>query len=224
MLFLHFDLISMRNLFVYFASIFFLIYFAACQPSGGISADESERVAVLANLPRMEYNHGGVAFSLAEIEGLKQVNKDSVPWASYMQESEDNGQMGYYFFPGFSRDLSSPQIRVEYMAKSLKGCSTEDSLFGWLKGLYLGPERKGVLASEAPVGTLDGDPVTILEITIPKYVVNDSSEYSPKWMAWAYAENGDRFVGFSYTTVSADDYKQGLPLFKDLVRSYKHNK
>jgi hypothetical protein len=212
----------MRTLSLYTALLLFLLPFAACQ-TGGIDADEKARVAALEGLPRKEYVRGGVTFSLAEIEGLRATHKDSVPWAMYMEETEDNGQLGYYFYPGYSRDLSSPNIRVEYMSKALKGCSSVDSLFIWLKGMYIGTERNGKVAGESTVGTLDGQEIRVLEIEIPKFQVDDSTIYSEKHMAWAYADHKDRFVGFSYSAVSKDDYNQGLPMFMDLVRSYKDN-
>ena len=213
----------MRNLIFYTATLFLFVQMAACN-SGGISADERERVAALENLPRMDYQSGGVAFSLGQIEGMKQVHKDSVPWAQYIMESEDNGQLGYYFFPGYARELAAPQVRLEYMSKSLKGCSSVDSLFIWLKGLYIKTDRKGTIANEELLGTLGGDEIKVLEIETPKYVVDDSVSYSEKYMAWAYADLGPQFVGFSYSAVTKDDYKQGLPLFKDLVRSFRLNK
>lgn len=213
----------MHKLLFYTATLFLLVQVAACQ-SGGLSSDEQAAVKALESLPRKDYQRGGVNFSLAEIDGMRQVDRDSVPWASYMPETEDNGQLGYYFFPGYARDLSAPQVRVEYMSKALPGCSTVDSLFTWLKSMYVGNERNGKVVGEEPIGTLGGQEITLLQIEIPKYVVDDSTQYSEKYMAWAYADQGDRFVGFSYSAVTSDDYKQGFPLFKDLVRSYKDNK
>lgn len=209
---------------VYTAALFIAVQMVSCKPAGGIDADERARVEALQGLPRTNYARGGVDFSLAEIEGMRATHRDSVPWASYMQETDGNGQLGYYFFPGYARDLASPQVRVEYMAKSLPGCSTVDSLFTWLKSLYVGNERNGNVVGETPVGTLDGQEIRILEIEIPEYAMNDSTRYSEKHMAWGYADNGERFVGFSYSAVGKDDYKQGFPMFKDLIRSYKDDK
>jgi hypothetical protein len=199
-----------------------ILQLAACN-TGGISAEEQDRVDSLTSLSRREYARGGVAFSLGDVEGLKPVGKDSVPWASYMMESDSNGQLGYYFYPGYSMDLSAPQIRLEYMHRNLRGCSEPDSLFKWLKGIYLSPDRQGKVVSEAPVGTLDGQVITILEIETPEYKVDDSTSHSGKSMAWAYADHGDRLIGFSYSAVNRDDYKQGILQFKNLVRSYKDN-
>lgn len=210
----------MRYLIYTLASLMVIVQLAACN-SGGLGADEAARVDSIKALPRVDYIGGHATFSLAEIEGLRRTNKDSVPWASFMQESDSNGQLGYYFFPGYKVELSAPQIRLEYMHKGLKGCGDVDSIFAWLKGLYVNDARKGKVNSEEPVGTIDGQPIKVLEIETPMFKPNDSLQYSSKWMAWAYADNGDRFIGFSYSAVTIDDYKQGIPLFKDLVRSYK---
>lgn len=211
----------MQRIIVHTALLLIVVLIAAC--NGGVGADEKAKVAAIAELPRMDYSRGGVNFSLAQFEGLRQVHKDSVAWAQYMVETEENGQLGYYFYPGFAHDLSSPQIRVEYMSKSLPGCSTVDSLFTWLKSLYVGNERNGSVVGEEQVATVGGDPIKVLEIAIPTYVVDDTTQYSEKHMAWAYADQGSRFVGFSYSATTKDDYKQGVDLFKDLVRSYKGN-
>jgi hypothetical protein len=204
------------------ALLILVLNLAACN-TGGISSDEQARVDSLATLARKDYARGGVAFSLGQIDGLKPVNKDSVPWAMYMVETDSNGQLGYYFYPGYPIELAAPQIRLEYMHRGLRGCSEADSLFKWLKGIYLSPERQGKVLAEDKVGTLDGQAVTVLEIETPSFKVDDSTSHSGKSMAWAYLEHGDRLVGFSYSAVTRDDYRQGIAQFKNLVRSYKDN-
>jgi hypothetical protein len=199
-----------------------ILQLAACK-GGGVSADEKEKVEALAGLSRVEYNRGGTVFSVADLEDLKRVNRDSVPWASFMVEGDSNGQLGYYFIPGYKIDFSAPQIRLEYMHKGLKGCSEADSVHTWLKSLFVNDQRQGKVVSEEPVATLDGQEIKILEIETPVYLANDSTQYGGKWMAWGYADNGDHLIGFSFTAVNADDYKQGIPEFKNLIRSYKDN-
>jgi hypothetical protein len=204
------------------AILILVLHITACNGQG-VSAEESEKVAALEGLPRIDYADGHVTFSLAEIEGLKQVSKDSVPWAMYMAETDSNGQLGYFFYPGYKIELASPQIRIEFMHRGLKGCSSADSLFTWLKSVFMTPERKGVVVGESNLGSLDGQVIKMLEMETPDYRTNDTMQYSGKRMAWAYAENGDRLIGFAYSAITQDDYQQGLPQFMDLVRSYKDN-
>lgn len=212
---------AMRTVIYTLLAFSLVVTFAACD-GGGLSAEEKARVQSLEGLPRVDYAKGGVAFSLGQVEGLRPTHRDSVPWASYLAENDSNGQVAYYFFPGYAVELGSPQIRIEYMHKGLKGCGSVDSLFSWLKGLFIEP-RAGKVRSEAPIGTLDGQEIMVLEIETPPYISPDSTQYAPKWMAWAYADHGDRFVGFSFTATDADGYKQGIEPFKDLVRSYRDN-
>lgn len=212
----------MRKIGFWVIALFVLTMVAACKPAAPeVSAEDAARLAEIEKLPRVGYNKAGVSITLAEFEGLKPMSRDSVPWASIMQESEDNGQIIYFFYPGYEISLGSPQIRIEYMSRSLKGCSHPDSVLNWLKGLYINPDQNGSIIGENQVQTLDGKAVTLLEILRPETRYEDSLLYVEKRMAWAYAELPNHLIGFSYTALGADDYNQNFPLFKDIIRSYK---
>ena len=186
-----------------------------------MSAEETARLAEIEKLPRVGYNKSGVSLTLAELEGLKPMSRDSVPWSSMMLESPDNGQLIYFFYPGYAIELGSPQIRVEFMSRSLKGCSSPDSVLIWLKGLFVNPDQNGKIIGENPIHTIGGEKMTFLEILRPENLYEDSVLYAAKRMACAYAEQKNHLIGFSFTALTEDDYNQNLPLFKDLVRSYK---
>lgn len=85
----------MRYVSYTFVLLILIVQLAACK-GGGLSADEATKVTALSGLPRVDYARGGVNFSLGQIDGLKKVGQDSVPWASYMMDSDSNGQLGYY--------------------------------------------------------------------------------------------------------------------------------
>lgn len=212
----------MRNIGYWFIALFLLVMVVACKQAGPtMSQEDAARLKEIEGLPRVGYSKGGVSFTLAEFEGLKPVSRDSVPWANMMIESEDNGQIIYFFYPGYAIDLGSPQIRVEFMARKLKGCSSADSIMIWLKGLFVNPDQNGKIIGENPINCLDGKDLTLLEILRPENSIEDSLLYAEKRMAWAYAEQGEHIIGFSFTALSEDDYNQNMPLFKDLIRSYK---
>lgn len=173
------------------------------------------------NLPRKSFTRGGVNFSLADIDGYKEVNPDSVGWAGFMQQTPENGQITYFFLTGHEIELASPQVRVEYIAKSLPNCGSEQELVDWVKGAFLTPEQQGKLIGESSVTTLDETPVKVTEIQVPTRTVNDSLSRSGKSMAWAYVDAGDRFVAFNFTSVDSSEYVRGMGMFKQLVRSYK---
>ena len=212
----------MRNTGYWFIALFLLVMVAACkQEAPAISAEDAAHLKEIEGLPRVGYNKGGASFTLAEFEGLKPVSRDSVPWANMMIETEDNGQVIYFFFPGYAIDLGSPQIRVEFMSRSLKGCSSADSIMIWLKGLFVNPDQNGTIIGENELDCVDGGKLTLLEILRPERIIEDSLLFTEKRMAWAYAEQKEHIIGFSFTALNEDDYNQNMALFRDLIRSYK---
>lgn len=204
-------------------SLFLLLVLSTgCGPDDGIDAAQKARHEELAKLPRAQYNKGGVSFSVAALPDLKPVQRDSVGWSGYMPETEENGQVIYYFLRGYGMDLADPQIRIEYIAKSLPNCATTEELFNWLKGVFVNEERQGVILSEGTtLATMDGQIVELLEIKQPQVMTNDSVMRSSKSMAYAYLDQGERFVALNFAAAEDDTYQQGLDLFKDLILSYR---
>jgi hypothetical protein len=176
------------------------------------------------NLPREDYDKGGVRFSLAKIDGFKRVLPDSVGWASYMPQTEENGQIAYLFLTGHEIELASPQVRVEYIAKSLPNCGTEQQLMDWVKTMFVNPERNGTVIGGDPLKTLDDQDVQVLEIVTPAQAINDSTLRSGKRMAWAYVDGGERYIAFNFTSTDSAEYVRGIPMFRQLVRSTKVTK
>lgn len=174
------------------------------------------------NLPRQSYNRGGVSFSLAKVDEFKELAPDSVGWSGYMQPTEENGQLTYLFLKGHDIQLGSPHVRVEYIAKSLPNCNTVEELQTWLKGIFLTPERQGRLVESPSLTTLDGQEVEVLEIYTPNVNVSDSVSRAEKRMAWAYVEDGDRWVAFNFSSIDSSEYFRGLDLFRKVVRSFKN--
>lgn len=210
---------------VYILALAALVFQACKTPAQkeGKIPDRSVDAATLARLPRSTFDRGGVKFSLANLDGLFRVPKDSVGWSVQLPESNDNGQIVYYFLQGETIEMGSPHVRIEYISRALPGCSTSDSLFNWLENMYINPERQGKLMYNGDnVETLDNQTVRVLEIFIPQYTrVEDSSLLSGKYMAWAYVEHQDRFVAMNLTTTEKAKYSASLPMFKDLIRSYR---
>ncbi|MEM7036433.1 MAG: hypothetical protein AAF570_05580 [Bacteroidota bacterium] len=196
--------------------------FMTCNTATETTEQDQNSNQDLVGLARTSYNRGGVSFSLANIDGFKMSHPDSVPWANYMPDTDGNGQIHYFFRIGHKVELSSPQVRVEYIAKDMPSCGSLDELQGWLKQSFVNDERKcQVISTGGTVKTMDGQDIEIFEIHCPQYHVNDSLTRSEKTMAWAYVDHDTRYVGFSYSAVNPSDYDEALPLFKDLVRSYK---
>lgn len=208
------------HIFRFFGFWFLVLAIAACSGSG--NSAEVDNHEDLKDLPRTSYNKGGVSFSLANVAGIYPVHRDSVGWATYMVETDGNGQVIYYFMDEEKVEMSAAQIRVEYIAKSLPNCSTEDSLFNWLKQIFLAPDRQGqVISDGSTVRTMDGQDIELLEIHTPETQIGDSLVRSSKTMAWAYVDHDTRFVAFNFSANDQDKYDRGMKHFRDLVRSYK---
>lgn len=196
----------------------FLFLLATCLYLTGCKTASNEDIV---NLPRESYEKGGVSFSLAKVEGFYTVFPDSVGWSGYMPQTEDNGQILYLFMENQPVELASPQVRVEYIAKSLQNCGTVKEMQDWLKGVFINSERQGEIIGGEPLKTLDGQDVEVLEIFVPETQVSDTLRRTGKRMAWAYTEDGDRWVGFNFSAVDSGEYAKGMPLFRKVVRSYK---
>ncbi len=201
--------------------LFFVVMLAACTSSQQGEGQDVEHNEDLKGLSRSNYDIGKVSFSVAELPGLTQVHRDSVPWTTYLPQTEENAPITY-FFMDMKRTLSAPHIRLEYIDKKLDMMGTKESIFGWLKSLYINPEQQGQILEEgSSLTTMDGQEVEILAIKRPIVQVNDSLKRGLKMMAWAYLDHNDRFVAMNFSATDEGEYNEGLPQFKDLVRSYK---
>jgi hypothetical protein len=173
-------------------------------------------------LPRQSYARGGVSFSIAQVEGFKELAPDSVGWSSYMPQTDENGQVTYLFLTGHEVQLASPHMRIEYISKTLPNCKTVKEMQDWLKSIFLTPERQGKVAESPSVTTLDGQEVEVLEIYTPAAAISDSVSRSQKRMAWSYIEDGDRWVAFNFSSADSSEYFRGLDLYRKVVRSFKN--
>ncbi len=190
--------------------------FTSCK--GGKQTGGNEE---LAGLPRTSFNTGGVSFSLANIKDMDQVHRDSVDWGYLIPQTEENGPIVYYFTTTL-QTLAAPHVRIEYIDKKIDNMGTVESIHGWLKELFMNDVQKGkILSEDQTLTTMDGQEVKLLEIHRPAGFVNDSVQRGDKFMAWSYVDQNDRFVAFNFSTTEQENYDQGMPLFKDLVRSYK---
>ncbi|HHG85763.1 MAG TPA: hypothetical protein ENJ82_13530 [Bacteroidetes bacterium] len=157
---------------------------------------------------------------------MLQMGYDSVPWSYSLPHTEENGVIVYYFSEGASIALASPQIRVEYLSRSLKGVSSTNELFDWLKGLFVNENYKGKLISDQEtVRTANGQEIQLLEILTPNTKdPNDANlKRSGKYMIWAYIEKGAYLIGFSGTALDATAYKRLRKEFLQLLISYSEN-
>ena len=201
------------------AALLLVVGLASCK--GGKQSSESGLNEELAGLPRTAYSTGGVSFSLADIKDMEMVHRDSVGWGHLIPQTEENGPIVYYFTTTL-RTLAAPHVRIEYIDKKIDQMGSVESINNWLKSVFINPMQNGTVTNEnETLTTMDGQEVGLLEIHRPGGMVNDSVQRGDKFMAWSYVDHEDRFVAFNFTASEQSDYDQGMPLFRDLVRSYK---
>lgn len=208
-----------------YTSFFFLLLLvlAGCK-TGGNGPEDPAGNEDLKDLPRSQYNVGGVSFSFGDVPDLDKVHRDSVGWGHLLPQTEENGPIVYYFVND-KRILSAPHIRVEYIDKKIPRMGTVGEIHDWLKEVFVNPVQGGQIGMEGEmVKTMDGQEVEILQIVRPAFQENDTISRSQKIMTWAYIDHDDRFVAVNLTTIDDTDQAKGMPLFRKLVRSYKDEK
>lgn len=173
--------------------------------------------------PRLTFDDFYVKYSLRQIDGLYPIPLDSLPWAESVNNLPQNGQMCYFFLDPTDIALSSAHIRGEYLASSLPWCSTRDSLFLWLKGIYINPERNGTLLFEneiVPTATPNLE-AGLMAISVPSVQKNDSTLSNARWMTWAYIPAKGYWAGFVFTAFDQVRFEEGLERFRELLGTFE---
>lgn len=158
-------------------------------------------------------------FVLCYDELLQPLTNDQVNWIKPDQYSEQNGNFITYIRKGRNVSLGSPYISVQYIAKSLPGCSTIDSMFIFWDNYYLKPGNPNnkVTMEVQPVRTLSGRVAQCKEYQTQP----NNLKVVPKRIAYAYIDYGpDYFIGLALTTSAPNDWDLNRPLFYKLVRSF----
>jgi hypothetical protein len=158
-------------------------------------------------------------FQLCYDELLQPLTNDKVGWLKPDNYSEQNGNFITYLRVGREVSLTSPYISVQYIAKSLPGCSTVDSMFMFWDHHYLKDSSNQVIMPVQTLKTAAGRTATCKEYrTQPAF-----AKVAAKRIAYAYIDyNQDYFIGLALTTTAPNDWKMNRPLFYKMVRSFNY--
>jgi len=158
-------------------------------------------------------------FQLCYDEMLQPMTNDKVGWLKPNNYSEQNGNFITYLRVGREVSLTSPYISVQYIAKSLPGCSTVDSMFMFWDNRYLQDSSNQVIMPLQTLKTAAGRTATCKEYsTKPAFV-----KVAAKRIAYAYIDyNQDYFIGLALTTTAPNDWEMNRPLFYKMVRSFNY--
>jgi hypothetical protein len=158
-------------------------------------------------------------FQLCYDELLQPLTNDKVHWIKPDAYSDKNGNFITYLRVGRDVSLSSPYISVQYIAKSLPGCSTVDSMYMFWDGRYLKDSSNQVMMPMQTVETAAGRTAVCKEYSIkPAFV-----KVAAKRIAYAYIDyNEEYFIGLALTTTAPNDWEMNRPLFYKMVRSFNY--
>ncbi|MEM7037315.1 MAG: hypothetical protein AAF570_10070 [Bacteroidota bacterium] len=169
---------------------------------------------------------------------LQRFGWDSVPWAATMPKGDQNGVVVYFFLEGERVMLSAPQIRVEYVAKSMPGAETREQLFNWLKSVFVNSNREGRVMDETTELDVAGEKVRLLEIHTPELTMSNSNSdddgaeshdsddgedrpvRAEKQMLWAFLSHGEYWIGLACSATNPAKFEALRPHFHALVRSF----
>lgn len=179
----------------------------------------------LAKSTRHYYDETPVKASFSDLEGYRQHPGDEVPWAAALNYNADNGVMAFYFPEGAQVLMATPQIRMEYLSKSLEGCESEAGLFSWLKELFTAAPYNGTVITESESHTTkDGRKVRLLEIHTPPRESQSgeaTTQFAGKKMAWSYIDTGDFWVAINATSTDEEAWPRLRRALVTLVETFQ---
>lgn len=161
-------------------------------------------------------------FRLSHTRPMMPATNNNIPWLNPEQYSEDNGIFLSYIHNGKELSLRSPNYRIEYINKRLPFCSSIDSIYIWLDGIFLekvpGAE---VLDSPEKLKTRSGKTAISKAYYIPRHA-SPRGEIEPKYTAYAYLDyNQDYYVAFNFSAISKPEFEELEDNFWELVKSFE---
>ncbi len=216
-----------------------ILVLSSCNPSGnkqdgnpddtnekGINWEKLRKNAESDPRKKIDFDEYYLKFSVRVMDQLKFVPRDSLHWAAGILQSPQTGNVAHFFFRDEERmTLEAPHVRVDWIYARMPNCSTSDSLFWWLESQFVGGARQGkIILERRKFGTYSGKPAWIEAVYVPEFRDTDTTIKSAKWMAWAYIQDDDYWVGWVFTAHSQPHWEKGIPVFEKLVGTYEEDK
>lgn len=161
-------------------------------------------------------------FRLTHEKPMMPATNNNVPWLDAERYSEDNGIFLSYIHNSKELSLRSPNYRVEYINKRLPFCSSIDSIYIWLDGVFL-DNVTGAKTMDSPgeIKTRSGATAITKAYYIPKHTGN-RGEVDQKYTAYAYLDYDDYYyVAFNLSAISEPEFEQLEENFFKLVASFE---
>ncbi len=159
-----------------------------------------------------------VKMQLTHSYPLAPVTNDRLTWINADNSTETMGTFLSYVVKGRKIMLAAVNYRVDYFKKTVKGYSSVDSSFYSARSYFLlDAEKSKVIRERQKIQTASGQHAYVEE-----YYSVRSEQFTPKYVALGYLEyNEDYIVGFVMNAVDEFEFKDALPPFYKLIRSFK---
>lgn len=191
---------------------------------GSAKIDWDKIKSTAANDPRkkIDFDEYYVKFSVRQLDQWQSVPRDSLPWAAGIKQSPQTGNVAHFFFADEPRySLEAAHVRVDWVYARQPNCSTVDSLYMWLENMFVKSRGGKIAVPRHKIGTYSGKEAWVEGIYSPQYEASDTTTKAEKWMAFAYIQDRDYWVGWVFTAHDITMWERGFALFKDLVATYE---
>jgi hypothetical protein len=188
-------------------------------PLGEMLTDSSQFPVVRRGGERLlQFQAYEMRFQLAHQAPLMPKLNHQIPWVKPDDYNPNNGIFITYVRDGYPVNLSAPYVQAQYMARSLPGCSTIDSVFLLWDRMYLSEPDAQALRPAFNLSTDAGVSAVCKEYRSG----TQGGKRTPKWIAYAYIEYSPAYlVGFALSTTDPEDFRLNQELFYSLIRSYR---
>jgi hypothetical protein len=161
-------------------------------------------------------------FRLSHAKPMMPATNNNIPWLDPERYSEDNGVFLSYIHSGKELSLRSPNYRIEYINKRLPYCSSIDSIYIWLDGIFLDKVAGAeVLETPGKIKTRSGKTAITKAYRIPRHT-SARGEIDPKYTAYAYLDyDKDYYVAFNLSAISKPEFDELEENFWELVKSFE---
>ncbi|MEM6263827.1 MAG: hypothetical protein AAGI38_15040 [Bacteroidota bacterium] len=155
-------------------------------------------------------------FTLRHDFPLVPVTNDKLSWIEEDNFNEQNGVYVTYVVAAREIKLAAANVRVDYITKDFPSFGSADSALLWVDDFFIVPPESREIRAAHTVTTESGKPAYCKEVFSVR-----KEGLSGKFIAFAYLDaSPEHLVGFNLTAVDSFEYKDALPAFYDLVKSY----
>ena len=148
---------------------------------------------------------------------LRPLVPERTPWFKGVNPNESQGIFLSYVLAGRRLMLSEPNIRIDYINKSVPNYSSVDSAFYGVEAFFMPHPSSQVIKPRTTYTTDQGKDFSVMEILAVRDTI-----YSPKYQAFAYMDyNDDYLLSIHLTALDMYEFKDALAPYYRLLNGIK---